>query len=89
MSGKSKKDYLIIADHYKRCFEEFGDNHKGVDWPNLEEAEKRYSVMLSGIPEDSQVRVLDFGCGLGHLLEFIEERGYQDIDYTGIDINQK
>ena len=89
MSDQMKKDYFTIAEHYRSCFEKFGDSHKGVDWPNLEDAEKRYSVMMSVIPDDLQVRVLDFGCGLGHLLEHIENQSFSNVNYTGLDINQE
>ncbi len=89
MCDQMKKEYFAIAEHYRRCFEKFGDNHKGVDWPNLEDAKKRYSVMLSVVPDDLHVKVLDFGSGLGHFLEYIMDRGYTNIDYTGLEINQE
>jgi len=82
--------YLAIAAHYARCFETHGDNHKGVNWPNLEDAERRYRVMLDVIRPDADagnVRLLDVGCGAGHLLEFIRRKCLSGIDYVGLDIS--
>ncbi len=89
MANKESEDYIVIAEHYLRCFREFGDNHKGVDWPNLEGANKRYSVMMAGIPSNSGSTILDFGCGLGHMLDFINKEPGNNIDYTGLDINDE
>ena len=68
-----KKIYTTIVDHYEDCLEKHGDNHLGVDWPNIDDVDKRYHVMLDIIrlPIDKNVTLLDFGCGTAHLLEFI------------------
>ena len=39
--------YKNLFQHYENCFETHGDNHKGVDWPNKEDAIKRYEIMLN------------------------------------------
>ena len=89
MKNSESNDYNVIAKHYLQCFREFGDNHKGVDWPNLEGANKRYSVMMAGIPSNSGSTILDFGCGLGHMLDYINNESENNIDYTGVDINDE
>ena len=86
-----KKLYTAIVDHYENCLEKHGDNHLGVDWPNIEDVDKRYQVMLDIIRLnlDKDVSILDFGCGTAHLLEFINKKGIKGIDYSGLDISQK
>ncbi|MFD0864091.1 class I SAM-dependent methyltransferase [Sungkyunkwania multivorans] len=88
--GTSKK-YKNIASHYERCLEAYGDSHKGVDWPNEEDALKRYEVMLEVIKEkEKKVSVLDFGCGAAHLYQYIKDTDRTDqIAYTGSDISEK
>lgn len=82
-------NYLRIAEHYKNCFDNHGDNHLGVDWPNYEDTLIRYKVMLDLINDKSKVSLLDFGCGLGHLYEFIlNEKKENKIIYNGLDINE-
>ena len=83
-------NYLKIAEHYKKCFKDHGDNHLGVDWPKYEDTLTRYKVMLDLINENNKVSLLDFGCGLGHLYKFIlNEKKENEIVYSGLDINEK
>jgi SAM-dependent methyltransferase len=83
-------NYLKIAEHYKKCFEDHGDNHLGVDWPKYEDTLTRYKVMLDLINENNKVSLLDFGCGLGHLYKFIlNKKKENEIIYSGLDINEK
>jgi len=81
----------IISKHYERCFDKYGDNHKGVDWPNEEDLHTRYDVMLNiikDVPKKDKVTILDFGCGCGHLLEYIQQKKI-NIEYSGLDISEK
>lgn len=73
--------------HYEKCFAKYGDSHLGVDWPNAEDAQTRYKVMLKVIKEYS-CTLLDFGCGLSHLYEYILKEGHQ-VFYSGLDISPK
>ena len=76
-----KKVYDKIIQHYENCLEEHGDTHLGVDWPKLEDVDKRYKVMLDciRIQDDSsnQVSLLDFGCGTAHLLAYIHKNNFR------------
>jgi hypothetical protein len=58
------KKYLDIVSHYESCLERYGDTNLGVDWPNKEDANTRYRVMIEVISEPSSgmIRLLDFGC---------------------------
>lgn len=82
--------YRRLADHYEACLDRHGDSHLGVDWPNAEDAETRYRVMLdiARDPHETPVSLLDIGCGAGHLLEYIRATG-QSFDYRGLDISEK
>lgn len=86
-----KKNYTKIVDHYETCLEKHGDNHLGVDWPNIIDVDKRYHVMLDILKfnTDEYVTLLDFGCGTAHLLEFIQKKERKGIDYSGLDLSQK
>lgn len=84
--------YLDIVQHYENCFKKYGDNNKGVDWPNKNDAELRYRVMLDVMKFDPEktdqdaVSLLDFGCGLGHLYQYILENDI-GVQYTGLDVS--
>lgn len=86
-----KKKYLKIVKHYEDCLNKFGDNHRGVDWPNEKDVYLRYDVMLGLVMEKKNVSLLDFGCGAAHLYEYINENRsvYSNIEYSGLDLSQK
>jgi SAM-dependent methyltransferase len=82
---------MEIVAHLESCFAKHGDSPQGVDWPNPKDALTRHQVMLDLIrePKGERVFLLDFGCGLSHLYEYMLAHGYQAIDYTGQDVSEK
>lgn len=79
--------YLELKRHYEACLEEHGDTNRGVDWPDPDDAEKRYAVMLDLVGcRTGGASLLDVGCGAGHLLEHMRRHDVR-IAYTGLDIS--
>ncbi len=86
------KKYKNIIEHYENCLEKYGDSHLGVDWPKEEDVFKRYRVMMELISlnnEIDEVSLLDFGCGTGHLMDFIKKDTLTNVKYSGLDISEK
>jgi SAM-dependent methyltransferase len=81
--------YLAIQRHYEETLSRFGATPQGLDWPNAKDLETRFSVMLGGAPRSpTPLRLLDVGCGVGLLLDYIQAHGQADAwDYTGLDIS--
>jgi SAM-dependent methyltransferase len=91
-AADGRPSYLAIAQHYERCLDRHGDTYLGVDWPNSDDANARYRVMLEVMrpfPPDGPVRLLDFGCGASHLYEHITRRRISGIEYIGLDISER
>lgn len=86
----TRRSYLTLAKHYEACFERFGDDHRGVDWPNADEAAARYEVMLDLClgKDNSPVSLLDLGCGLSHFYDFIVSNEHDHIHYSGLEISK-
>lgn len=85
------KKYKAIIAHYEACLAAHGDTHLGVDWPNIEDALKRYQVMLELFnfkDNGAHFSVLDFGCGASHLFQFIKEQTTLNVAYSGLDISK-
>lgn len=86
-------DFYKIVKHYEECFEQHGDSHLGVDWPKIEDVDKRYRVMVDLIRLDlrssEDATLLDFGCGTGQLNTYLKNNNFSDINYAGLDISQK
>ena len=58
-----------------------------VGWGSSSSQEKRFQVLVEiGNLENNSI--LDIGCGLGSLFEFIKKK-YGILSYTGVDINPK
>lgn len=86
------KKYTEIVKHYETCLEKHGDNHLGVDWPNINDLETRYRIMLDVIhnnSDNSNVSLLDFGCGTALLLDYMKTLDSHKIIYSGLDISEK
>jgi trans-aconitate methyltransferase len=87
----TRTGYQTIIDHYEQCLAQHGDTHRGVDWPNAQDAETRYRVMLEVIasPPDAAVTLLDFGCGAAHLCEYLQRQSRTNVNYIGLDASPK
>ena len=82
----------IISAACEEDLIKYGDNFRGVGYTKSpEEAAERYALMLGVVRErHTQVTILDLGCGLGHLLDFIESHGdHRHLRYVGLDISAK
>jgi SAM-dependent methyltransferase len=82
----------LVEDYFDRL----GDNPRGMGWPNQPDAVRRYKVMLDVIRSFDRgrihrpIRLLDLGCGTGHLLEHVEASGRAaEFQYTGIDLSER
>jgi SAM-dependent methyltransferase len=78
----------LITKRYEGQLKIYGDCHLGVEWPNKQDAKKRYDVMLECI-ENLPCTLLDFGCGLSGLYERILEKKILGINYSGLDLSDK
>jgi SAM-dependent methyltransferase len=84
--------YKKIITHYENCLDVHGDTHLGMDWPNLEDAQKRYRIMLDVMrfkPTKAEATLLDFGCGTSHLYAYMLEHKLTNTVYSGLDITRK
>ena len=79
------RDNIINTyNNYLRAFKL--DNPSSVGWTDKETQYARFDALFHiGIRNND--KILDYGCGLGHLNEYIIDKGFTNIDYCGIDIN--
>lgn len=83
--------YRSIIRHYEDCLAQHGDTHKGVDWPDADDAARRYRVMLDLVRNTgtgAQQTLLDFGCGASHLYQYMLDHDVQGLHYAGLDASQ-
>jgi len=75
---------MELAEHFQQLFIKYGDSPEANQWSSLETQEKRFEVLTS-IADLHETKILDFGCGTAHLVDYLNQRGIK-VDYTGVDI---
>lgn len=83
----NQKEIDDAVKRYNQRLEEHGISEQALGWGEKGRAKLRYKILLSQWDINNST-VLDFGCGFGDLLGYIEQNGLTNVAYTGIDINQ-
>lgn len=81
---KNRSEEEKTAEIYRHLLDEHGLSFKTLNWGSREGQQLRFSV-LAQIADLRGCRVLDVGCGLGDLYEWIQALN-RDIAYTGLDL---
>ena len=84
MSFEAIKDK--VGRYYTGRLREHGASARGVDWNSEESQVLRFAQLVRVLPESSAFSVVDFGCGYGALVGYLEGRGFE-FDYQGFDIS--
>ncbi len=73
-----------LKQHYKALLDKYGDAPEAVQYSCRASQEARYEI-LTQIADLNGCKILDFGCGTGHLASYLKTKGIC-CEYTGIDI---
>lgn len=78
---------MSLQVHYNNLFDIYGDSHKTAQWSSRESQELRFKYLLEFTDEINLHgnKILDFGCGTGHLATYLEQKNIH-MDYVGVDI---
>jgi len=77
----------IIKSFYEHNIGKDMPDHEVLGWESQEAQNRRFEVLVSNVDIQGK-KLLDVGCGLGNLLEFLNKKGIE-ADYTGVDICDK
>lgn len=72
-----------LYEHYKSLAQQYGSSYLSAQYSSRESQERRYEILSQIAPLQGR-KILDFGCGAGHLLTYLTQSGIQ-CDYTGVD----
>lgn len=88
-SGNQDKDVKAKAiEIYDQSTAEYGDSSDAVRWHNPQSQYLRFFQLIKNMDiQDSNMSILDVGCGNGELYKFLHFCGFRGT-YTGIDINE-
>lgn len=78
---------MDVVQHYSDLLKKHGDDPRAVQLADRMTQRRRFRVLTEPLESMHGSSVMDVGCGLAHLAEFLAENGL-DGEYTGIDINQ-
>lgn len=76
--------FELIRDLYSEGHKRYGDSSAALLTPKGRH-EFRFRPVVEALLANAHVSVLDYGCGLGFLCEFLREHGLS-VDYTGVDM---
>jgi SAM-dependent methyltransferase len=85
-SVASSKIFDAVRSFYSKLIAEKGPTPAGVDWPDSRRQTIRFRELCRLFPADGQkFSVLDYGCGYGALLPYLQSNGFS-CEYYGFDI---
>ena len=73
-----------IREHYRSLLIKHGDSAEAAQYSSRESQERRFRQLVR-IGDLRGMRLLDFGCGSGHLATYLQTQGIE-VRYTGVDI---
>lgn len=74
-----------VIRHYEGCLKQHGISPQGVDWRDREGQRLRFRVLCDILPLDG-CSLLDVGCGLGDLYDYLHSIGWSGT-YEGCDLS--
>lgn len=73
-----------LKKQYKEAFNKYGYSEKSVFWPKGRQNE-RFEA-LTRLINKKKFSILDFGCGLGHMFDYLNRNFEGNFKYQGLDI---
>ena len=84
-----KKNILNAVNvYYTNKIKKHGVSAEGVDWNSEQSQELRFKQLLKLSEMKGDFSVLDYGCGYGALLDYMNKRTDFNFKYLGYDISK-
>ena len=83
-----QNDLSQLSQFYSRLFREHGDSPQAVQHKDLQSQELRMKI-LTEVGDLGSAKILDFGCGVGHLLSFMRENLGFAGEYVGYELSEE
>jgi len=81
-------DIAQLSRHYSELLATHGDSPQAVQYRDAASHERRFEI-LTEVADLRSAKILDFGCGTGHLLGFLRSRHGFAGEYVGYDISEQ
>ncbi|MEH1980019.1 MAG: class I SAM-dependent methyltransferase [Nostoc sp.] len=83
-----QEEISLIKQHYSNLFQQHGDTPHAVQWADRKTQERRMEILVQS-GDLSSMKILDFGCGTGHLLTFLQKELEFTGEYIGYDLSEE
>lgn len=74
-----------IRAYFENRLAEFGETPRGADWNSVAAQETRFDQLLKVCDAATPFSLLDYGCGVGALADYLVRRGFE-FSYLGFDL---
>lgn len=83
------KDKILdeINSYYTQKISAFGSTPLGVDWNSKESQYLRFEKLCSIITPDGSFSLIDYGCGYGELINYLNQAFSKNYTYIGYDLS--
>src|SRR6056297_2544582 len=73
---------------YSTLYRQYGTSCRSLSFSSADTQRVRFAVLREVLPDDRDgaFSLLDVGCGFGDLYDYLREDGYNNVQYTGLDI---
>ncbi len=85
----SKRILHKVDEYYTDKIIEHGTTSKGVDWNGRDSQFLRFQQLSKVFSTKKDFSVLDYGCGFGAFIDFLNENDFENIEYFGFDISSE
>lgn len=79
----------VVARYYSNLLLQFGASPQALDERSDLKEHQFYDHLFNGVVLAPTPSILDIGCGMGNLIEYIQGRGVQISAYHGVDLVQR
>lgn len=76
-----------VSDYYSDKINKYGAAPAGVDWNGIESQQLRFKTLSNIIDYSVDFDILDFGCGYGAYLSYLNKNIKTRFNYYGLDIS--
>ena len=79
-------DLNQIRDFFNEQFEKNGESAPGVGWNSTYAQDIRFDQLVKVINPTEPFSLIEFGCGYGYLIDYLDHRGLKPDRFYGLDI---
>jgi len=80
---------IKVINYYDKKIKEYGPTSKGVDWNGGKSQYLRFNILSNIFEKKNDFSLLDYGCGYGEFLNYLDKNNYKNISYTGFDLSNE